>query len=169
MRMSAGMDEGDILAIEKITIDQSETSGTLFEKFAQISGRVLMETLVQYEKGDIVPIKQGDWIPAYAGMTGIEYGKAPEISYCKKIEKEDGLIDWSRSAEKIYRMWQAYTPWPGIYTMYEGKRLILESVSLPRHSDEGRIQDRENKDTGSFVPQDDEKKGCVTRLQGGSI
>lgn len=49
-------------------------------------------------------------------------------TYCTKIEKEDGLIDWSQSASEIYHKWQAYTPWPGIYTIYEGKRLLLEKV-----------------------------------------
>ena len=57
-------------------------------------------------------------------------------TYCKKIEKEDGLIDWSKSAKEIYKRWQAYTPWPGIYTMYEGKRLQLERVSLLSHREE---------------------------------
>ena len=33
-------------------------------------------------------------------------------------------------------MWQAYTPWPGIYTMYEGKRLLLEKISLLPHREE---------------------------------
>jgi methionyl-tRNA formyltransferase len=49
-------------------------------------------------------------------------------TYCTKIEKEDGLIDWSESSKSIYHKWQAYTPWPGIYTIYEGKRLLLEQV-----------------------------------------
>jgi methionyl-tRNA formyltransferase len=52
-----------------------------------------------------------------------------QATYCKKIDKEDGSINWSNSAKEIYQMWQAYTPWPGIYTMYDGKRLLLERVS----------------------------------------
>lgn len=50
-------------------------------------------------------------------------------TYCSKIEKEDGLIDWKKSAKNIYHMWQSYTPWPGIYTTYDNKRLLLEEVS----------------------------------------
>lgn len=52
-----------------------------------------------------------------------------QATYCKKIEKEDGLIDWNMSAKEIYQKWQAYAPWPGIYTMYEGKRIILEQIT----------------------------------------
>ncbi len=113
MEMSAGMDEGNILKIRTIPIDQSETSQTLFEKFAKISGPTLIQTLRELETGGITALPQND----------------EEATYCKKIEKEEGLIDWSKSAEEIYHMWQAYTPWPGIYTIYEGKRLLLELVS----------------------------------------
>jgi methionyl-tRNA formyltransferase len=51
-------------------------------------------------------------------------------TYCKKIEKDDGRIDWNMNAETIYRMWQAYTPWPTIFTSFRGKRLILENIGF---------------------------------------
>ena len=96
----------------KISIDSRETSETLFQKFAEISGLVLMQTLQELEHGGITSL------PQVHDMA----------TYCTKIEKEDGKIDWSKNAEEIYHMWQAYTPWPGIYTQYEGKRLLLEDV-----------------------------------------
>jgi methionyl-tRNA formyltransferase len=110
MQMSEGMDEGDILKIRNIPIDSKETSESLFEKFATFSGPTLIQTLLELEHGGITPLPQD-----HASST-----------YCKKIEKEDGLVDWSKSAEDIYHMWQAYTPWPGIFTMFEGKRILLE-------------------------------------------
>jgi methionyl-tRNA formyltransferase len=112
MEMSEGMDEGDILKICPIEIAEDENTETLFEKFAIHSGPTLIQTLRELETGWITPLPQEN----------------QQATYCKKIEKEDGLIDWSKSAEEIYHMWQAYTPWPGIYTMYDGKRLLLESV-----------------------------------------
>ena len=112
MEMSEGMDEGDILSIHTISIALDETSETLFQKFAEISGTTLVETILELDKWKITPIPQD----------------LTRATYCAKIEKEDGKIDWSKSAEDIYRMWQAYTPWPGIYTMYEGKRLLLEKI-----------------------------------------
>ena len=117
MEMSEGMDEGDMLKIRPIVIDPGETSGTLFQKFSQVSGPALIQTLLELEHGGITSLPQDDI----------------QATYCKKIEKEDGLIDWSKSAEEIYHMWQAYTPWPGVYTIYEGKRLLLETVSWLRH------------------------------------
>ncbi len=112
MEMSEWMDEGDILKIRTQSIDPTETSLTLFEKFAKISGVTLIQTLRELEVWGITPLPQ-DHLRA---------------TYCKKIDKEDGLIQWTDSALSIYHKWQAYTPWPGIYTMYEGKRLLLEQV-----------------------------------------
>lgn len=112
MQMSLAMDEWDILKIRKISIDTTETSATLFEKFAEISGPTLIDTLRELELGGITPLPQDE---AHA-------------TYCQKIEKEDGLVNWERSTKEIYQMWQAYTPWPGIYTIYEGKRLLLEVI-----------------------------------------
>ncbi|MBP9779838.1 methionyl-tRNA formyltransferase [Candidatus Gracilibacteria bacterium] len=118
MEMSEGMDEGDILKIVKIPINSRETSETLFQKFAEISGQVLIQTLLEIEHGGITSLPQ-------------EHDKA---TYCTKIEKEDGKISFSKSAVEIYHMWQAYTPWPGIYTTYEGKRLLLEDVGYTHAS-----------------------------------
>ncbi len=112
MEMSEWMDEGNILKVRSIQIDPDETSESLFQKFAEISWPTLIQTLQEIEHGGITSLPQ-------------EHDKA---TYCKKIEKEDGKIDWSKSAEEIYHMWQAYAPWPGIYTIYEGKRLLLEKV-----------------------------------------
>jgi methionyl-tRNA formyltransferase len=124
MEMSEGMDEGDILKIRNIPIASDETSETLFAKFADISGPTLIQTLRELEMGGITPLPQDHTL----------------ATYCKKIEKEDGLIDWSQSAREIYQMWQAYTPWPGIYTMYEGKRIIFEQVQ----SREYKVQSSES-------------------------
>ena len=110
MEMSEGMDEGDILKIRTISIDPTETSETLFAKFAEISWPTLIQTLRELETWGITSLVQD----------------SEKATYCKKIEKEDGLIDWNFSAKDIYQKWQAYTPWPGVFTHYEGKRLLIE-------------------------------------------
>lgn len=114
MKMSEGMDEWDILSIKEIAIAPEETSGSLFEKFAQVSGKALVSTIIELEWGKLYPIPQNHM----------------DATYCSKIEKENGLVDWSKSAESIYHQWQAYTPWPGVYTYYDGKRLLLEKVGM---------------------------------------
>lgn len=122
MEMSEWMDEGDILKIRTIPIGPTETSLSLFGKFAEISGSTLIQTLRELETWGITPLPQ-DHLRA---------------TYCKKIEKEDGLICWTDSAQLVYHKWQAYIPWPGIYTMYEGKRLLLEQVQYATHNVEWR-------------------------------
>lgn len=139
MQMSEGMDEGDILKIRTISIDSDETSETLFAKFADVSGPTLIQTLHELEHGGITPLPQD----------------STQATYCKKIEKEDGLVDWRLSAKEIYQKWQAYTPWPGIYTMYEGKRLLLEKTNY-----EVRITKYEQK-TWYVIKLDDGRIGVV--------
>ncbi len=138
MKMSEGMDEGDILKIRTVTIERWETSGTLFDKFAQISWRTLIDTLLELEHGGITPISQ-------------DHTRA---TYCKKIEKEDGLIDWSMSAEELYHKWQAYTPWPGVFTYYEGKRLLLEITNY-------KLQITNTGEAGRTIRLDDWQIGIV--------
>lgn len=94
---------------------------------------------------------------------------ASEATYCKKIEKEDGLIDWSKSAEDIYHMWQAYTPWPGIYTIYEGKRLLLEKVSYSPPVKGGGREATGGFLDSSFIPRNDAVVGQVIKCNDGSI
>ena len=112
MEMSEGMDEGDILKIREIPIDKNEMSGTLFEKFAEISGITLLDTLKELEHGGITPLPQDSKL----------------ATYCTKITKEDGLVSWDMTAKELYNKWQAYNPWPGIFTIYDEKRLLLERV-----------------------------------------
>jgi methionyl-tRNA formyltransferase len=157
MEMSEGMDEGDILKIRTIPITVDETSETLFGKFADISGSTLIDTLRELEHGGITPLPQDH----------------SQATYCKKIEKEDGLVDWSKSAEEIHHMWQAYTPWPGIYTMYEGKRLLLEKVSLSRHREERSGPENKNEipysDWIASQARNDGAIGQVVKLEDGKI
>jgi methionyl-tRNA formyltransferase len=138
MEMSEGMDEGDILKIREIEIAKEETTESLFEKFMKISGPTLIQTLRELETWGITPLPQD----------------ASRATYCKKIEKEDGLIDWNQSAKEIYQKWQAYTPWPGIYTIYEGKRLLLEKISLV-------LSEEDSKNTGKVIKQSDWSIGVI--------
>lgn len=103
MVMSEGMDEGGIIDIQKIGIDVHETTQTLFEKFAEVSGTFAAETILKLDKKELSPKQQNE----------------AEATYCRKITKEEGLLDLSKSAEELYHLYQGLTPWPGVYTMYK--------------------------------------------------
>lgn len=114
MYMSAGMDEWDILKIGKVEIDNVDTSEDIFKKFVQIWPELLLQTLKEIISGNL------EWIPQ----------NHDEASHCGKISREDGEVFFStQSTVEIYNTFRAYTPWPGIYTWYDGKRLVLEQVT----------------------------------------
>jgi methionyl-tRNA formyltransferase len=120
MQMTAGMDEWAILSSQNIAIDPQETSETLFKKFEQISGQFLIETLIWHKKGAIIPKDQNHTL----------------ASYTSKFSKADGeILPLQDSALSIYRKYQAFTPWPGIWFCLEGGRYILKEVSLIDVSD----------------------------------
>lgn len=90
MVMDDKMDEGDIIDILPIPIAPDETSGTLFEKFGEISGTFAIETIKSLDTGILTPQKQ-------------DHSSA---TYCKKISKEDGILHFSHTAEELYHLYQ---------------------------------------------------------------
>jgi len=115
MYMSRGMDEWDILKVGKVAIDKVDTSEDVFKKFIQIWPKLLVQTLREIISWDL------QWTPQ----------DESQATYCSKISREDGEVFFEKqSSQEIYNTYRAYTPWPGIYTWYEGKRLVLEGISL---------------------------------------
>ncbi len=113
IKMTKGMDEGPIAFQEKIAIPDDMTCDKLFEAFASLAAEKIPNAVLEVmEKGD-------------AAFTGQDESQA---TYCKMTNREDGRIDFNETAEKIFNRFRAYTPWPGIFTTYEGKRLKLLEV-----------------------------------------
>ncbi len=118
MKMSEGMDEWDILSIKEIDIDLTDKSEDIFNKFGDIGESLLSTTLQKYLEWFIKAIKQED----------------SKATYCSKILKEDGKIDFSESrAKEIYDMWRAYSTWPGIYTYFKWKKLDITDCFFDEH------------------------------------
>lgn len=115
MEVDEKMDHGSILANSKLPISGSDNYETLSKKLAELGGELLVKTIPDYISGKIKPIEQ-------------DHSKA---TYTKIIKKEDGKIDWSKSAQDIERMTRAYYPWPTAWTLWNGKVLkILEGQVL---------------------------------------
>ncbi len=123
MKMSEGMDEWDIIDIQKLDINKFDTSEILFNKFEQISWKFLADTLVAYDENKRWLIKQVD----------------EAATYCKKITKEDWLLDFKRSAENLFYLWRWVTPWPWAFTMLEWKKLIIVSCDYSDIDYDGKI------------------------------
>lgn len=115
MKMDEKLDHGPIYLIKRIEIEEKDDLISLSDKMAKLSGEILPRALKDIIEGLIISINQDE-----------DHQKP---SYCRKIKKEDGEINWKKqSAEEIKNMIRAYTPWPGVFTDFKNKKLkILES------------------------------------------
>lgn len=121
MLMEEGMDTGPILAQQQIPAYPQDTTGSLSAKLAQIGAQLLMKNLLLWLEGGLIPKPQDN----------------EKATYSRLISKEDGKIDWHLSATQLWRRVRAFQPWPGCYTIWQGKLMkIIEAVSLPGGGDE---------------------------------
>jgi len=116
MKMDAGLDTGPILAQREEPIRADDTRATLTKRLSYVGAELLAETLPAYVSGELEPRPQaGD-----------------EATFADQLDKQDGRLDWSRTAVELDRKIRAFTPWPGTFTFWEGKRLkVLEASPLP--------------------------------------
>ncbi len=115
MKIDEEMDHGPLLGKSEIRISKSETFESLSQKLAISGADLLIKTIPDYISGKIKTIEQ-------------DHSKA---TYAKIIKKEDGKIDWSKSAEEIERMARAFYPWPTAWAIWNNKILkILDTDVL---------------------------------------
>jgi methionyl-tRNA formyltransferase len=107
MRIDAGLDTGDMLMWREIAIQPEDTAITLAPKLAALTAELLVETLPALKQGRIRPQKQDDTQATLAPI----------------LKKEDGLIDWRRTAIEIWNRLRGFQPWPGAHTAFRGKAL----------------------------------------------
>ena len=112
MKMDAGLDTGDILTTSTTPILPEDNSQTLHDRLAKIGAELLLKTIPEHVAGKIEPQKQ----------------PAEGASYARKIEKEDGLLDWNLPARTLWNRIRAFTPWPGAFTfqLIENKQRLLK-------------------------------------------
>ena len=121
MLMNEGLDTGDILLSETVTIGENETAGELFDRLAVLGGTVLQKTLEAIEAGTLTRTPQDDSQSCYAGM----------------LSKADSPVDWTRPAQEVHNRIRGLSPWPGALTTRDGAPLKLHrSVLAPECSDE---------------------------------
>lgn len=100
IRISAGLDAGEMLAQESVDVLSDETAGELEARLAPIGAKLALETVDRMTIGPVAGVKQD---PA-------QVTKAP------KLKKEMGLIDWSKPADEVWNQIRAMQPWPTAYT-----------------------------------------------------
>ncbi|MFZ1009525.1 MAG: methionyl-tRNA formyltransferase [Candidatus Sulfotelmatobacter sp.] len=115
MKIDAGLDTGDILLQRELPITTDDTAETLGPKLAKMGADLTVETLRGLQANTIQPRPQDH---AQATLAPI-------------LKKEDGLIDFSRSASETLNRMRGFQPWPGAYTKFRGKNLqIWQAAAL---------------------------------------
>jgi len=109
MKMDEGMDTGDIIAQDEIKIEDNDDAQTLHDKLSKLGADLLIQTLPDYLAGKIKSTPQDD----------------SKATHTKILTRDDGEIDFSKTAKEIERQLRAFTPWPGIFTHFQVKKIKI--------------------------------------------
>ena len=113
MKIDAGLDTGDILLQQEIPIAPDDTAETLSPKLAAVGADLTVATLASLRGGTIQPRKQDNSKATLAPI----------------LKKEDGRIDFSRTATEILNRLRGFQPWPGAYSQFRSKNLQIRQAT----------------------------------------
>ena len=114
MLLDQGMDTGPLIARTEYPLKGDETADQLTETLFEVGGKLLYESLPRWQAGELTAKPQDD---SFATVT-------------RKLERADGLADWTLTAVGLERRARAFTPWPGLYTDWNGSGLKLVEVTV---------------------------------------
>jgi methionyl-tRNA formyltransferase len=109
MRLDASLDTGDILLQQEMPIAPDDTAETLSPRLAAIGADLMAGTLRGLHAGSVHPRPQDN----------------SQATLAPILTKEDGLVDFSRSADEILNRMRGFQPWPGAFTRFRGKTLQI--------------------------------------------
>ncbi|HNY39105.1 MAG TPA: methionyl-tRNA formyltransferase [Bryobacteraceae bacterium] len=109
MQIEAGLDTGPVLKAVETCIGPEETSIGIAPRLAAMGARLMVSVLEEVLAGRAVAVPQDHTRATLAPI----------------LRKEDGLIDWHRSAGEIHNRSRGFLPWPGAYTRFRGERLSI--------------------------------------------
>jgi methionyl-tRNA formyltransferase len=130
MQMESGLDTGPMLAQQTVPIDPETTAQALHDRLAALGAEMIVPVLDGLAAGRIEPCPQ------------------PEegVTYADKLAREEGRLDWRRSAEDLARRVRAFTPWPGAYFEVAGDKgvervKVLAAQARPESGLPGTVLD----------------------------
>jgi methionyl-tRNA formyltransferase len=126
MRLDAGLDTGPMLLAQVVPIGEEETAVDVYETLAEVGAPLMVETLRRLEAGELFPEPQDHSLATHAPI----------------LTREDGRIDFTRTAREIHNRWRGFQPWPGAFTALRGKKLIAHRLHPAENFDiaQGIIQ-----------------------------
>lgn len=137
MLMDKGLDTGDVFLKAELEISDDDTSETLSKKLSELGAKTLIQTIKGIREGRIKPTPQ----------TG-------EASYAPPLKKEDGKIDWNRTAEELFNFVRGMYPWPSAFCYLNDERIKIIRV---------RSQKSEIKSQKKLVP------GLIVKASDGKL
>jgi methionyl-tRNA formyltransferase len=114
MKMDVGLDTGPMLAMKSMRLASDLTTDSALQALSQLGADLLIETLPDYFSGKLIPQAQPEDGATYAPM----------------LKKEDGLLDFTRSAVELERRVRAMNPWPGAWFEWNGNPLKVMRASV---------------------------------------
>lgn len=112
MVLTAGMDEGPVIATETLAVGEDDSAGEVGEALSTLGAGLLVRALRGYADGSMRPVEQDHASATYAG----------------KITPEDARIDWSLPSTRIRDLVRGCNPIPGAWTVLDGRRLKVHRV-----------------------------------------
>ena len=109
MRVVKALDAGAMLATVERPIEPDDTSDQVERALASLGAALLVQTLDRLAAGPVEEVPQDD----------------SQATYAHRLAKDDGVVDWYRSAEAIHNQVRGLHPWPHAFSYLEGQRLIL--------------------------------------------
>lgn len=122
MKMSKGLDTGNMLMTREIAIADDDTADTLTMKLSNLGAEMIVEYL--------------------AGLDTLDEGTPQDdskSSYVRMIKKEDAFIDFSESASKTEHIIRAMQPWPVAFTTYKGENMKIFSAAIVKDTSDKKI------------------------------
>jgi len=114
MLLDEGMDTGDMLAEVRTPIGAHETAGELGERLAVLGADLVRARLPAFARGELVRAPQDPSLATLAPM----------------LEKADGRVDWSATAQSVHDRVRGMSPWPGAWTLLHGKTVKLHATAV---------------------------------------
>ena len=130
IQLDSGMDSGPILSQEKIKLQGDEFCDKLTMDLFMLGSKLVSKTISEFATGNIEIVQQ-------------DHDKA---NFTEKLSRNDGLIDWTKGFNRIWKEIRAYNPWPGSHTKFKGKNLkIIEAkISTENKSPSGYVSIHRN-------------------------
>ena len=117
MKIIPKLDAGPYMMQQRLNINPSDNFSSLSKKLSEIGAKLILEALSSFEKKKIIFIDQNE----------------KNVSYAKKVSKEESHIDWNESAQKLIAKINGLNPYPGAWFKHNGNRIRIIEAEISDH------------------------------------